>query len=108
MTQMIMRGNNRTQRSRNSPTSNGVDRHEFKKYTENSYMKIKYSPHARKRLKERSIVLAHVRATLLRPDLISRADRDRTIVRKKLKGKTLEVIYIIENNEIMIVTLYYL
>ncbi|GEM_PF-1466977 len=70
-------------------------------------MKIKYSPHAKTRLRQRYVTKSQVRLTLLNPDSTSQADRDRFITRKKLNGKTLEVIYVVENNHLVIVTLYY-
>ena len=71
-------------------------------------MPIKYSPHANKRSRQRGISKRHVKLTLLKPDIILPADRNRLMARKKLNGKTLEVIYVKENAKIIIVTLYYL
>lgn len=70
-------------------------------------MKIKYSPHARIRLLERKITRKQIRLTLLNPDSVSQVDRNRLVARKKLNGKTLEIIYVIENKKIIIITLYY-
>ena len=70
-------------------------------------MKIKYSPHARIRLRERDISVAQVRLTLANSDSVGKVDRNRLIARKKLNGATLEVIYVVENNQIIIITLYY-
>jgi hypothetical protein len=67
-------------------------------------LEIRYSPHAKKRLRERGISENQVRLTLANPDKVSSADRDRFIVRKKMKQKSLEVIYVKENGKIIIRT----
>jgi hypothetical protein len=67
-------------------------------------MEIRYSPHAKKRLRERGISENVVRLTLANPDKVSSADRDRFIVRKKMKQKSLEVIYVKENGKTIIRT----
>lgn len=71
-------------------------------------MKIKYSPHAKKRLRQRRISKIQVQLTLADPDTTASVDRNRLIARKKLNGKTLEVIYVKEKDAIIIITLYYL
>ena len=71
-------------------------------------MVIKYSPHAEKRLRQRGILKTQVKLTLSEPDAVLHSDRNRLIARKKLNGKTLEVIYVKESGKIIIVTLYYL
>ena len=69
-------------------------------------MKIKYSPHARKRLAQRKIKPGDVEMLIHRPDSIVSADRNRQIARKKIKDKILEIIFVEENNQIVIITLY--
>jgi hypothetical protein len=71
-------------------------------------MKIKLSPHSKKRIKQRKIKVAEIRLTLISPDRKFFVGRNRIIVRKKIRQKELEVIYVIENRTIVIVTLYYL
>lgn len=71
-------------------------------------MKIIYSPHAQKRLWERKISKDAVFLTIQSPDQQTLADRGRMIVRKNLGNRILEVIYVIENNKIIVITLYYL
>jgi Domain of unknown function (DUF4258) len=71
-------------------------------------MEIVYSQHARKRMNERKISKVAVYTTLVNPDKKLLAERDRAIARKKFKNRTLEVIYVVENNKIIIITLYYL
>jgi hypothetical protein len=71
-------------------------------------MKVEYSPHSQKRLKLRGIAKAQVLLAILKPDAVLSASRNRLIARKKLNGKTLEVIYVKESGKIVIITLYYL
>lgn len=70
-------------------------------------MKIKYSPHATLRIRQRYVSKEQVRLAILDPDSVTHVSRNRLIVRKKLNGKTLEIIYVIENNQIVIITLYH-
>jgi len=71
-------------------------------------MKIQYSPHAKKRLKQRGITKDQARLAVLNSDYAQQTDRNRIIARKKLNGKTLEIIYVKENGKIIVITLYYL
>ena len=71
-------------------------------------MKVLYSPHAKKRLLDRKISGAEVLLTLFEPDNQVYAERSRIIANKKFKSYTLEVVYVVEDNDIIIVTLYYL
>lgn len=71
-------------------------------------MKIKFSPHAKKRLKQRSVSESQARLTILNPDFTLAADRNRIIARKKLNGKSLEVVYVKENGKVIVITLYYI
>lgn len=71
-------------------------------------MKIKYSFHAKKRLKERKINKAAVLQVLAKPDNKVCVERNRIIANKEFEGYNLEVVYVVENNRIVIITLYYL
>lgn len=71
-------------------------------------MKFLLSPHAKKRKRERKIDKAEIQKTLLKPDNLAYADRGRVVVSKKFNQRILEVIYVVENKKIVIVTLYYL
>ncbi len=71
-------------------------------------MKIKYSPHAKKRLKERKINKSGVTLVLTKPDNKVFGGRNRIIVNRKFKDYTLEAVYVIEGGEIIVITLYYI
>lgn len=71
-------------------------------------MKIQYSPHAKKRQKERKVVASEVLSTVTNPDNLVYGDRNRIIANKKFKSYTLEVVYVVEHKQIIIITLYYL
>ncbi|MEK7617711.1 MAG: DUF4258 domain-containing protein [Patescibacteria group bacterium] len=75
-------------------------------------MRIKYSPHARKRLRERKINQDEVLIVLHHPGNKIYASRNRSrnriIANKKFNSYTLEVVYVIENEQTIIITLYYL
>lgn len=71
-------------------------------------MKIIYSPHAKKRLRERKISKATVILAIKDPDKELLGDRNRIITRRRFGNRILEVIYVKENNQIIITTLYYL
>lgn len=71
-------------------------------------MQIKYSPHAKKRFVERKIIGAEVMLTLVEPDNKVYSERNRIVANKRFKDYTLEVVYVIENNQIVIITFYYL
>jgi hypothetical protein len=71
-------------------------------------MKIVYSPHALKRLKQRKILVVEVLKTLKNPDNEFDSARNRKIVNKRFSRRTLEIVYVIENKTLIIITLYYL
>ncbi len=71
-------------------------------------MEIIYSPHAKKRLRERKISKAAVIQTIKKPDKELSSDRNRIIAQRYFGNRILEVIYVKENNQIVIITLYYL
>jgi len=71
-------------------------------------MEIIYSPHAQKRLRERKISKVVVVLAVQNPDNQLLGERNRVIVQKHFGTRTLEVIYVVEANKIVIITLYYL
>ena len=71
-------------------------------------MQIQYSPHAKKRLLERNIHKAEVILTLTKPDNKAYIERNRIIANKQFKSYTSEVVYVVEEKRIVIITLYYL
>lgn len=46
--------------------------------------------------------------TLVEPDNKVYSERNRIVSNKRFKDYTLEVVYVVENNQIVIITLYYL
>jgi len=71
-------------------------------------MRIIFTAHARKRLKERKIRVKDVSSALLRPDWYEPTFGNRIRVQKKLKGQKIEVIYTEENNSMIVITSYLL
>ena len=71
-------------------------------------MEIIYSSHAQKRMRERKISKTDVVLTIRDPNKQTSADRNRIIIQKKFGIRTLELIYVIENSKIIVITLYYL
>lgn len=71
-------------------------------------MKFLFSWHSKQRLRERRIKVKDVKKVVLSPDWYQPAFRDRIQVRKKVRKKILEVIYIEQNGIITIITAYYL
>jgi len=69
-------------------------------------MQLKYSPHAKKRLRQRKISKILVLKTLANPDKKVLSYRNRFIVNKKFKSYTLEIVYVIEDGQIEVITLY--
>ncbi len=72
-------------------------------------MKILYSQHAHKRLRARGISPADVKKVIRQPDRFNPSpERNRHIVSKTQNGKILEVIYTIEQSDIIVITAYYI
>jgi hypothetical protein len=71
-------------------------------------MRFRLSPHAKKRIKERKVKKSEIAQALARPDRTTYGDRNRIIVNKKFNQKILEIVYVIENKGIIVITLYYL
>ena len=71
-------------------------------------MKIVLSFHAKKRLIERGIKLGQIIAVIKYPDYTVKRSDQETEAYKKIKDKTLKVVYIYEKRYIKVITLYYL
>jgi hypothetical protein len=71
-------------------------------------MRFRLSSHAKKRIKERKVRKSEIAQVLARPDRTTYGDRNRIIVNKKFNQKILEIVYVIESKEIIVITLYYL
>jgi len=70
-------------------------------------MKIVLTKHVRKRMRERGIPPASVKIALLRPDVRLRRADGRSVVVKFIQGRTLEVVYVVETSDYIIITVYY-
>lgn len=63
--------------------------------------------HARTRMRERGILKRDLEKVLLNPDKIQR-ENGRVITSKKINAEKLEVVYVIENHNKIILTCYYI
>ena len=68
---------------------------------------IIFTKHARDRMRERNIFKSDIIKVILNPDKIQREDR-RVIASKKINRKSLEIVYVIEDNKKIILTCYYI
>lgn len=71
-------------------------------------MQIKFSDHARNRIKERNISVALVILTVKESEITKTSYRNRKLFRRSFRGKTLEVVAILEKDLYTVVTAYYL
>jgi len=69
---------------------------------------IQFSDHAIEQIKRRKITKSIIRKVLEKPDAIQTSFRNRSIYRKSLKDKTLEVIVVKEKTKIIVVTAYFI
>jgi hypothetical protein len=69
---------------------------------------VRFSSHAHKRMKERRISRTSVLSVIARPQTKRASIRNRWIARKIIAGRPVEVIYTIERDALIIVTLYIL
>lgn len=68
-------------------------------------MKIKYTRHAKRRMKWRRIAPAEIKLVLEHPDKIIRSKNDKKIKSIKTIGKRLiELVYVINDDQIVIIT----
>ncbi|MDO8514873.1 MAG: DUF4258 domain-containing protein [bacterium] len=71
-------------------------------------MKIVFSDHAKARLKQRKILRKFIAETVNNPDNASLSYRGRRTFRKQICDRIIEVVAIIEDKSLVIVTAYYL
>ena len=71
-------------------------------------MIIEFSEHALDAIKKRKIPKNEIIATVNHPEEIIKSYRGREMRRKKFHGKILEVVTVIEDGIMNIITLYYL
>jgi hypothetical protein len=69
-------------------------------------MRIVFSEHATERMNQRDISELQVYATIKSPQEKTKSYRDRTIFRRKIDDKTLEVVTKLENKNIIIISAY--
>lgn len=70
-------------------------------------MNIFFTNHAKYRINERKISVINVRQAIKIPDSEKSDDYGMIIVRKKFSRKVLEVVYKIQNKNIIVITAYY-
>lgn len=71
-------------------------------------MQVQFSEHALARIKQRNIPKRYVIQTVLHPIHIDNSYRGRKKYSKTIEGRTLEVVTIVENDIIIIITCYFL
>jgi hypothetical protein len=70
-------------------------------------MKIVYTDHTRARMKQRNIREDDITATLRSPDDTYSSFGGRECARKMIRGRELEVIYVKENDQRVVITTYW-
>jgi len=70
-------------------------------------MKIIYTEHAEEKIAERNLSKTMIEDSLIRPDEILEAPFGRKIAQKLLNDKLLRIVYSIEDNTIIIITVYF-
>ncbi len=75
-------------------------------------MNLKFSVHFQARMLERSVSIDHLKLAIRDPDRRVAVFEGRTKVVKKINGKTIEVVYLLEKlrkkEEYLVITAYYL
>ncbi|KPK75080.1 MAG: hypothetical protein AMJ89_04915 [candidate division Zixibacteria bacterium SM23_73] len=71
-------------------------------------MEIIYTDHTRIRMNQRDITEADIKMTLGSPDQIFPSFGGRKCARKMIKGETLEVVFVKENDQTIVITTYWL
>jgi hypothetical protein len=69
---------------------------------------IKFSQHAEAQLKTRNISHNRVKQTISKPEKVSKSYRGRKVLNRKYNSKILEVIIREGENDIIVITAYYL
>ncbi len=70
-------------------------------------MRIFFTKHARLRLIERGIKENTVRNILETPDLVYQTYDDKLAYRKKVRGKTIEIVCMKSSDKFLVITAYY-
>jgi len=65
-----------------------------------------YTSHAEYRIRQRSTSREHIERTVLEPDRVLASFKRRMLAQRDFSGSTLEVVYIQEEDVIVIVTAY--
>ena len=68
---------------------------------------IIFTKHAKDRMRERGILKSDIEKVILNPDKIQRED-GRVTASKKINKEILEIVYVIENHNKIILTCYYI
>jgi len=69
---------------------------------------VTYTKHCKIRIKQRNLKKSYIEQTVLKPDKTIDSFGKRKLAQKKLFDKTLEVVFIQENNDFIIITAYWL
>jgi len=67
---------------------------------------IIFTKHAKDRLIERGISEKQIESVIANPDYAGRAFDNKLVARKKIGTKTVEIVYAVEGNNIIIITCY--
>ena len=69
------------------------------------WMQIKYTRHAKQRMKWRRITPTEIKSILENPDKIIKSKNDKKIRNiKTIKKRLIELLYVVENNQLIIIT----
>lgn len=71
-------------------------------------MEIIYTDHTRIRMKQRDITEEDIKTTLSHPDQIFPSFGGKKCARKMIRRKTLEVVFVKENDQTVVITTYWL
>ncbi len=69
-------------------------------------MKLRFTHHAQYRMDERGISVSSIKSVLKNPDHTEDVFGSKSLARKHVDGGILEVIYIKDKNEFVIITIY--
>lgn len=69
-------------------------------------MKLRFTHHAQYRMDERGISVSSIKSVLKNPDRTEPVFGAKMLARKNIDGKVLEVIYVKDKNDFVIITIY--
>jgi hypothetical protein len=69
-------------------------------------MKLRFTHHAQYRMDERGISVSSIKSVLKNPDHTEDVFGNKSLSRKQIDGGTIEVIYVKDKNEFVIITIY--